>query len=445
MAQPIRHPRRAFTLMEVMVAIGVFAIGFVAVAAVFPVAAILQRNAVRDAMVQQVGRNADAIINVKLPKVSIGTTLNQSSATWSDLKVHPVEEGSGATLSSVFPLGDRGYPTALSDPTLRNYFWVPLVRYSDNGTDQAWEIHYFLLAKGPNETGWSKGSGTWANPDDTSTAIPGVVKVSASRGSGIDEFVGVNSGGDLRVGDWVLDSNGTSYQITQITSPTSFKVNTPILDKFEKGSDPGAPTAIWYAPPSAAGQLSPARRIRSTTVLITGSPTLDVISGISYTGGTGADQNSNYKELVNTEGVLLTYKDIRSSGWSRGLTSPFTPGAGYGTFVQASTSATSTGRYFTWKIIGLSPGTYKVWAKWPPNATYSDTSVPYTLADPAGSSASYTANLNQQAAPDDDTADGVSWETISGAYTITGNTLTVTILDTSMTGYIIADAIRIQR
>src|SRR5688572_8239180 len=59
--QPVTRAR-AFTLMEVLIAIGIFAIGMVAVAAVFPTAIFLQKQTITDATSQQVARNAAAVL-----------------------------------------------------------------------------------------------------------------------------------------------------------------------------------------------------------------------------------------------------------------------------------------------------------------------------------------------------------------------------------------------
>ena len=53
---------RGFTLLEVLMAMGVFAIGFVFIAAIFPVAALLQKEAVDTINGQQASRNTQAVL-----------------------------------------------------------------------------------------------------------------------------------------------------------------------------------------------------------------------------------------------------------------------------------------------------------------------------------------------------------------------------------------------
>jgi hypothetical protein len=69
------------------------------------------------------------------------------------------------------------------------------------------------------------------------------------------------------------------------------------------------------------------------------------------------------------------------------------------------------------------------------------TNAPYTVLD--GATALGTVAVNQQQAPSDFTDQGVGWKNL-GTFTVTGNTLTVT-LSNAANGYVIADAVRIVR
>ena len=60
-----------------------------------------------------------------------------------------------------------------------------------------------------------------------------------------------------------------------------------------------------------------------------------------------------------------------------------------------------------WTFNSLAPGTYTVYSTWTPFGNRA-TNAPYTIAD--GSVSQSTVSANQQLAPADETADGVSWK-----------------------------------
>lgn len=60
--RPLSRRSAAFSLMEVLVAMGIFTVGLVAVAAVFPTAITIQRDTVREVDGRRLGKNARAMI-----------------------------------------------------------------------------------------------------------------------------------------------------------------------------------------------------------------------------------------------------------------------------------------------------------------------------------------------------------------------------------------------
>ena len=63
---------RGFSLMEVMIAMGIFVIGMVAIASIFPVAAVMQRETVRGVIAELVAENAASILEQQgIPKLHI--------------------------------------------------------------------------------------------------------------------------------------------------------------------------------------------------------------------------------------------------------------------------------------------------------------------------------------------------------------------------------------
>ncbi|MCR9296202.1 MAG: S8 family serine peptidase [bacterium] len=93
----------------------------------------------------------------------------------------------------------------------------------------------------------------------------------------------------------------------------------------------------------------------------------------------------------------------------------------------------------TWTF-ALTPGEYSVAASW---TTLSNraSNAPFSIYD--GDSFLSSVTVNQKVAPDDFVEQGVGWEQL-GQFSITSDTLNVVLSDAA-NGYVIADAIRIQR
>ena len=89
----------------------------------------------------------------------------------------------------------------------------------------------------------------------------------------------------------------------------------------------------------------------------------------------------------------------------------------------------------------VSPGRYRVSASWVEH-TNRATNAPYTIRD--GSTAVATVAVNQKLAANDLTDGGTVWEDLGGPYDIAGTTLVVEVSDAA-NGYVIADAVRIER
>ena len=86
------------------------------------------------------------------------------------------------------------------------------------------------------------------------------------------------------------------------------------------------------------------------------------------------------------------------------------------------------------------PGEYQVSATWSAHSNRAS-DAPYTILD--GNVPLVTSDLNQRIAPNDFSDAGVGWENL-GSFHVTANSLTVELSDQA-NGYVIADAIRIQR
>ncbi|MFV2070354.1 MAG: choice-of-anchor D domain-containing protein, partial [Pirellulales bacterium] len=94
----------------------------------------------------------------------------------------------------------------------------------------------------------------------------------------------------------------------------------------------------------------------------------------------------------------------------------------------------------TFTFTGLADGLYRVSTTWTPFQLRA-TDAPYTLSGIAGGDR--TIEINQKQAPDDFTFDGTLWEDLD-TVGVVGGTLTVR-LNSSLTGDVVADAVRIDR
>ena len=90
----------------------------------------------------------------------------------------------------------------------------------------------------------------------------------------------------------------------------------------------------------------------------------------------------------------------------------------------------------TWRF-EVDPGTYEVYATWPEDDDRAS-DAPYTVISSAGA----TVRLDQRAAPADLEDSGASWARL-GAFTVTGDDLTVSLSDDA-DGHVAADAVMIR-
>ena len=283
-----------FTLMEILVALGIFLIGMVAVASIFPVAIVTQRQTVDDVLSQQVLRNAQSIIGAKpLLLVEVDATVPYISSNFADprnLYVRALPNGSPATpwlvgfpsfgLTTTWTIGDRSYPLITQDELGRDYYWIPLIKRETITqppppppiiplTPAAdWRLIVFVLLRDHNDYDLSDLAGSNANIPDglvdnngiIFNRVPHVVSVPVTDDD--DEghlFINnqqfpTTSGDDpdqIRLGDIVVDNNGIIFNVIDADA-TSIQVQGFISVK---------PEYLWYGRPAKAGAASPTRRV----------------------------------------------------------------------------------------------------------------------------------------------------------------------------------------
>ncbi len=259
--------RRAFTLLEVLLAMFILALGLASVASIFPAASYLQ------------GQTANQVITRHVIDSTAGSITEGSLDTTS-----PVTFGSesvqvfGATYATEWPLSRRCYPLIdTSDPNYynRDYYWVPLLY--DNGTTAM--VFVFVLQKqtGINYdyTGYHSSqrrgvSGAaavnWANQNDGDDSagtwhVPGVRRVEVTHrtptahddeGDWVDiddtDENEINAEGDrIMPGMLLLDNFGVVHKVVE-ANKDGFRVEGDVDFSVE---------SIWYSPGPVPGSASP--------------------------------------------------------------------------------------------------------------------------------------------------------------------------------------------
>lgn len=248
-ARSQRH-MAGFSLTEVLLAIGIFAIGIVAVASIFPVAILLQKATMESIEADIFANSAESLL---MARGFDGNTLN---ADCGDNPItHPTDPNQKQIFASMnalddWAMADRSYGSI--DPVSeRDIFWVPLFYDNDESTGAAnreWFVYLFVVKAATNGT-YDKSSGTWANDGD-GNAIPGVAQVSVTASGSNLTFTNTTSDGyrAVRIGDKVVDNNGVTYKVTDADA------GSVTIDGV--AADAGSVTHIWYAHPGDQDQSS---------------------------------------------------------------------------------------------------------------------------------------------------------------------------------------------
>lgn len=261
----IKTPARStgFTLVEVLIALGVFAIGMVAVASLFPVAALLQKQTIEEVLGEHAAQSAKSIVEAKrLTYEAPATGLTGKG------DLGPYHTQAGSVHSYAVPLSfvnadlvlkkytywDRSYPSAIPLPADRDLFWVPFVQnISGEVTKPNWVMRLFLLKPDAN-VNYNVSAGDrsrCANPDDP-PFFPKVLSIGC-KVKDENTFTLSASNHGLEGGDLIMDNNGTDYKIAEVKG-AEVKVLGRILES------PESPRFIWYAP-TYGGNASPTLRI----------------------------------------------------------------------------------------------------------------------------------------------------------------------------------------
>ncbi|MEL7087128.1 MAG: prepilin-type N-terminal cleavage/methylation domain-containing protein [Planctomycetota bacterium] len=193
--------RAGFTLNEVLVALGILAIGITAVASLFPAGILMQKRAVKEALYQQNTRSAEALLTAKgidaqqlfdfTDNIAIMVNSNREPVTGPrqgigelEFDVFALSEididyvvptasmpsppapdpdmttpnfggvnsyDAADSLLQFWPEADRSYPTIEADVAEREFFFVPLFRRGPEATPfiNDWVVYLFVMQSQP--------------------------------------------------------------------------------------------------------------------------------------------------------------------------------------------------------------------------------------------------------------------------------------------------------
>ncbi|MEX0654822.1 MAG: prepilin-type N-terminal cleavage/methylation domain-containing protein [Phycisphaeraceae bacterium] len=239
-----------FSLMEVLVALGIFALGFVAIASIFPAGAMLQRQTADDVNARHVERNARAIIQATPLDETELQTMYSSQTVAPDPPRELVRFTDDALDGddAIWSYETRSYPSAITiidptDPIDRPFVWVPLLRDTrENDTDPpSWLIVAFILRNSADE-------------------VADVVRLNDTSRHGPRTFdLGQDAEEDARIGlnDWVVDARGSVYRVRSTDGDLIH------VDGFIEEDPDFADNDydLWYCPRPDNRSTSPARGV----------------------------------------------------------------------------------------------------------------------------------------------------------------------------------------
>ncbi|MGC8541929.1 MAG: type IV pilus modification PilV family protein [Phycisphaerae bacterium] len=260
------HSRSGFSMIEILFAIAILALGLLMIAAVFPVAIKWTQQDANKTIGQVIARNAIAIIQTKYSGGSISSVL-QSEASAQRYTLQPFP---GITTSAYgnglnqLTLNDRTYafgsyspyPTVAINPAISShYYWTAIMRMSPSQppTGTSCDIYILVFYKGDYTYTYTT-SGT---PTPlTSASAPG------ARGSGDGNAIPYVAQGSLANAAFPIGAIGIDYS-TGAVFRKIVNANTGAIVRSDGGS---TSDTVLYCPPADGATASPLIYVYTTTV-----------------------------------------------------------------------------------------------------------------------------------------------------------------------------------
>lgn len=245
-----KHPA-GFTFPELLIAMGIFTLGFVTVGAIFPSAILLQKRTIQSVESEKLAQNAKAMLQaMPWDKAALDTDYGTNTT-----EVQVLDP----TRWDNWPLASRSLlPDQFTSPVQAETIWVPLLWDSDDVPAVTnWTVFVFVLRRNPVVAdyedpivteGWAMANPTATSPDPIS--VPKVARVDGLTGTGAG-FTLANANRWLDRGDPILISTGETGNVTSIDGND---VEVDIVGLT-------GTISIWFAPKPSNNQASPGREI----------------------------------------------------------------------------------------------------------------------------------------------------------------------------------------
>lgn len=267
----LRTRRRSagFSLVEILIALGIFLIGMTAIVSLFPAAAILQRETAQEVISEMAAQSAAGVIDARELTYGLPGAANRGNI---GARVHPTAASTNPSVVSIvdlYPFTDRSYPTGVIDTSFLtnasptddgqavlkcDLFWIPFIQdLNGDPSNPNWVVRLFVL-EADSRANYSNG----LNTGDPNT-VPRVFSANVTASGTTFTATGIASG-DVEPGDIVMDSNGNSHSVVNVNGNDIEVLNT--IPRV-----PNAPTQLWYSPPQG-GSSSPAQRVVTVQVKV---------------------------------------------------------------------------------------------------------------------------------------------------------------------------------
>ncbi len=224
--------RAGFTLMETLIAIAIFMISLVAIAALFPVGFTLQRYALGDAATHAVAGTAPALIRKEGLTASELLTMTQPTTAVQDSR----------DFATQWSRNDRTYP-GTTPQSRRTVYWYPLLQMKGDDPQRGsnWVAYVLIFQREHNDPENWMYSGSDPRPAQE-------VNVAAEYQGDNQIRIQLQEAGQVRTGEVLLDSGGGIRRARADPDDASAIFVTGTADEAAEI------TAIWIGHRSATGQ-----------------------------------------------------------------------------------------------------------------------------------------------------------------------------------------------